>query len=64
MGEYQLFFILGGVGGSHSLHKDMFTSGTSSKVEPFLFIAHQRGNMCAFLTNVQLTLPGGCGQEY
>lgn len=32
-------------------------------MEPLLFIANQRGDICAFLTNVQFILPGGCGQD-
>lgn len=53
----------GGGGGSHSLDKDAVTSG-SSIVEPFLFIANQGGDHCAFLTNVQFLLPGHGAQGY
>lgn len=52
-----------GEGGSHSLDKDAVTLATSSKVEPFLFIAIQRRDICALLANVKSVLPRGGGQD-
>jgi hypothetical protein len=35
------------------------TLGTSGKVDTFLFMANQKCDICVFLTNVKLILPGG-----
>ena len=50
-------------GRSPSLDKDAVTLATSSKVEPFLFIANQGGDICALLANVKSLLPAGDGQD-